>query len=253
MKKIFIVAAILFLIQGVAFAKKSKPVEIPLEDRVKVAVEVTDRTSFHELDTAKILQGMISEQLIDKKIFNVVGYDSDENFSELKSLGEKKSASDVGELLYFNPAEISYGAGTDGDLEQEKFSGVDYVVKCQILALGVTSKTGDALGIDPGFGIGIGSHRHFGIGIFSPIGISVRKNYYCAAVNLQFIKVDTNVVLWQKNLVGQARRHKKPSKHYDDASDEAYLKSLKDATEIIVERVENYSTKFLLKVEEKKS
>ena len=92
------------MIQGVAFAKKSKPVEIPLEDRVKVAVEVTDRTSFHELDTAKILQGMISEQLIDKKIFNVVGYDSDENFSELKSLGEKKSASDVGELLYFNPA-----------------------------------------------------------------------------------------------------------------------------------------------------
>ena len=252
-KKILIFClAFIFIFQCAASAKKKEVKEIPLEDRVKISVEVADKTSFQELDTAEILRGMIEEQLFAKKIFNII---SDEEittkYSDLKTLGEKKSASDVGELLYFNPAEVTYGAGTDGDLIQENYleRGIDYVVKCQILALGVTSKSSDLIGFDPGFGIGIGSHRHshFGIGIYTPIGIKTKQTVYCTAVNVQFIKVDTNVVLWQRNLIGQAIRHKKPKKGYDDASDEAYLKSIKNAAEIITERVEKYSTNFLIK------
>lgn len=249
MKKFFttLIAAIFLLANFSAVHAKKKEIEISPEDRVKISVEVEDKTSFKELDTAEILRGIISEQLADKKIFNVI---SDEEitgkYSAMKSLGEKQSASDVGELLYFNPAEISYGAGTDSDLETEKYN-CDYLVKCQILALGTTAKAGEVFGANPGFGIGIGSrHSHFGFGIYSPIGISTKQMIYCTAVNVQFIKVDTNVVLWQRNLIGQAIRHKKPSKGYDDRSDEAYLKSLKNASETIVERVERYSESFLI-------
>ena len=250
-KKIFLLClAILFLLTNESFAKKNQPVEIPLEDRVKIFVEVEDKTSFQELDTAEIFGGIISEQLLDKKIFNVIAYDSAKNFSDLKTLGEKRSAADVGELLYFNPAEISYGAGTDSDLVQENYFGIDYVLKCQILALGTTTRAGDIFGFDPGFGVGVGRHSHFGVGIYSPIGITTKRTVYCIAVNMQFIKVDTNVVLWQRNLIGQAIRHKKPSKGYDDANDEAYLKAMKDAAKTITERVEKYSRNFLLKTAE---
>ena len=259
LKKIFTAGlVILFLCANFSAvsAKKKKEIEIAPEDRVKISVEVEDKTSFKELDTAEILRGIIEEQLADKKIFNVI---SDEEITgkylAMKSLGEKQSASDVGELLYFNPVEVTYGAGTDSDLEQEKYS-CDYLVKCQILALGTTAKAGEVFGGYPGFGIGIGSHHHFGFGIYSPIGISTKQMLYCTAVNVQFIKVDTNVVLWQRNLIGQAIRHKKPSKGYDDRNDEAYLKSLKNASEIILERVERYSTNFLIpkseEVEQKK-
>jgi len=261
LKKIFTAGlVILFLCANFSAvsAKKKKEIEIAPEDRVKISVEVEDKTSFKELDTAEILRGIIQEQLADKKIFNVI---SDEEITgkylAMKSLGKKQSASDVGELLYFNPAEISYGAGTDSDLDKEKYS-CDYLVKCQILALGTTAKVTDVFGTYPGFGIGIGSHRHshFGFGIYSPIGISTKQMLYCTAVNVQFIKVDTNVVLWQRNLIGQAIRHKKPSKGYDDRNDEAYLKSLKNASEIILERVERYSENFLIpkseEVEKKK-
>ena len=248
-KKIFVLSlSILFLLTNFALAKKKNPApEISPEDRVKIAVEVSDKTTFQELDTAEILRGIICEQLADKKIFNLVGYEVPaEKFSDLKTLGEKKSASDVGELLYFNPAELTYGAGVDANLVQENYSGVDYLVKCQIVSLGTASKESDLIGFDPGFGVGIGRHSRFGFGMFGALGLKTKKIIYCTAMNVQFIKIDTNVVLWQRNLVGQAIRHKKPSKGFDDASDEAYLKSLKDAADFISKRVENYSTNFLI-------
>ena len=242
--------AILFLSGNFVFAKKKDPEpELADADKVKIFVEVEDKTTFRELDTAEILRGIISEQLAEKNIFNLIDYSvPEEKFSDLKTLGEKQSASDIGELLYFNPAELSYGAGDDADLIQEKYlsRGIDYVLKCQILALGTTTRVGEIF--NPGFGIGIGSHRRsrFGFGIYTPLPIQTKNVYYCAAMNVQFIKVDTNIVLWQRNLIGQAIRHKKPSKGFDNASDEAYLKSLKDASKIVSERVFNYSKKFLI-------
>ena len=246
---------ILFLLTNFAFAKKKNPEpELPLADRVKISVEVEDKTTFKELDTPEILRGMIYEQLDDKKIFNFIDYEIPaEKFSDKKTLGEKKSASDVGELLYFNPAEVTYGAGGDADLIQENYlsRGIDYLVKCQILALGTTTRASEIF--TPSFGVEIGSHHHshFGIGIYNGLGIKTKQMVYCVAVNVQFIKVDTNVVLWQRNLVGQAIRHKKPSKNFDDSSDEAYLKSIKDAAKIISTRVGDYSKNFLIPKPEK--
>ena len=159
-KKIFVLSlVIVFIFQGATLAKKKDKIpNLSPEDRVKIFVEVEDKTTFRELDTAEILRGIISEQLVEKKIFNVIGDEEiTGKFSTMKSLGEKKSAADVGDLLYFNPAELSYGV-TDGDLIQEKYlsRGIEYVIKCQILAIGTTTKASDLVAFDPGFGIGIG-------------------------------------------------------------------------------------------------
>ena len=80
----------------------------------------------------------------------------------------------------------------------------------------------------------------------------MKRTTYCTAVNVKFIKVDTDVVLFQKNIVGQAFRHHKPRRGYDDATDEAYLESIGSAAENISDSVEKYAKKFLIKHDEKK-
>lgn len=246
-KKIFALCMMLILIlQGVAAAKEKKSAEIPIEERIKIYVEVADLTSFLELGTDKFLHSAIIEELAKKNIFNILPEKNyDEKFSDVKSLGEKQSASDVGEILIFNPAENNY------EFYKSFYEnlGVNYVIQCKIIGIGTTRKNFDSFGI--GSGIGIGRHRHFGIGIFSPIGISMKRTAYCTAVNVKFIKVDTNVVLWQKNIVGQAFKHHKPKKGYDDATDEAYLESIGTAAKDISGNVEKYAKKFLFKREEK--
>ena len=48
----------------IAFAKKNPVPEIPLEDRIKIEVEVIDKTSFRELDTVEILRGVLQEKIL---------------------------------------------------------------------------------------------------------------------------------------------------------------------------------------------
>ena len=243
MKKIFtLTLAVLFLMQGIAFAKKNPVPEIPLEDRIKIEVEVIDKTSFRELDTVEILRGVLQEKIFATNIFNVITEgEITTEFTDLKSLGEKTSSADVGELLYFNPAEVADSADMNANLTQEHYSA-DYLLRCQILGLGTTSKAQQLFG--DSIGIGIGRSSHFGIGIFN--GIGRNRTVYCVAVNVQLINVESNLVLWQRNFVGQNPKHRKPSKGYDDAFDEAYLKSIKKAAEQITERLQTYATKFLI-------
>lgn len=242
-KKIFAFClTAIFILQGAALAKEKKSAEIPLEERIKISVEVEDLTSFQELDTKIFLRLAIVEELAKKNIFNILPEEFFyEKFSSIKSLGEKQSASDVGEILIFNPAE----SNSEFDKNFYEEVGANYLIQCKIIGIGTTKKNFDSFGI--GSGIGIGRHRHFGIGIFSPIGISMKRTAYCTAVNVKFIKVDTGVVIWQKNIFGQAFRHHKPRKGYDDATDEAYFESIGSAAENISGSVEKYAKKFLLK------
>ena len=64
---------------------------------------------------------------------------------------------------------------------------------------------------------------------------------------MELIKVDGALNIWKRNALGQSSKHRKPSKGYDDASDEAYLKSLNKTADIIVEKVASYSGRFLIK------
>ena len=262
-KKIFLICFIfIFALQTSALAKDKKQTvnEIPEDKRIKIAVEVFDRTDFQDLDTSKILYSLILEKLDDTKIFSITDTRKifgEETFgdgkikpSEVKTLGKKKSDSDVGEMLLFNPTAEKNKSYSTEEINQNFYEnlGVDYVLKCNILGLGIIHNEINS-GITPGFGIGIGSrhHSYFDFGIFSSIGTSIKRNSYGVAANMELIKVDGALNIWKRNALGQSSKHRKPSKGYDDASDEAYLKSLNKTADIIVEKVASYSGRFLIK------
>lgn len=245
-RKIFLLSLTLILFCQVALAK-DKAEEIPIENRVKIFVEVSDITNFVELETDLRLQSILIKNLAAQNIFNVINTD-EKNFDSM-TLGEKKSMSDVGELLIFTPP-ADEPFDEDAQIKYKNL-GVDYVLRCKILGLGVEQIIeGSGSRQSIGIGIDIGRHRHsgFGIGIGTgfPVGGSSKKTFYCAVVQVQFVKASTGTTLWRQNVIGQVKLKKDPSKGYDDASDEAYLKSLQEATKNIVKRVTDYSKKFLV-------
>ncbi|MBQ9487844.1 MAG: hypothetical protein IJU91_08625 [Selenomonadaceae bacterium] len=254
LRKIFTaLLLILILFCTVNVSAKDKAVEIPIEQRLKIFVDVADVTNFVELETNLRLREMLIEKLRAEKIFNVIDSENvlSENIFDAKTLGDKKSMADVGELFIFAPpADMPF---TEDEKNFYESHGVKYVVKCTILGLGaeqIVQSYNDRPRI--GIGIGTGSHRHSGWGIgigadFDVGGGSRKRNVYCAALQVQFINAETGVTLWRYNLTGQAELKKKPSKGYDDAHDEAYLKALQDVTKNIVKRVTDYSQKFLVK------
>ena len=259
LKKIFALCLALIFIFAVGEAKsKDKVPEIPENERITIAVEAEDKTSFDYLGTDKYLCGMIAEMLDETKIFKVLDAETGEpvifgaeKISETKSLGERKSGADVGELLYITPATKDEKPDNHSDVDTTAYKsrGIDYLIRCEILGIGMVKKEMNT-GLAGGIGIGIGSHRRhgwgFGIGTVISDSYLMRRNFYCTAVNVKFISVDTGIILWQKNLSGEAAKHRKPSKGYDDAFDEAYLKSINSAALKISKQVTEYSTKYFL-------
>lgn len=253
-RKTFLIFLALIFIFQVASAK-DKTVALPLEERVKIFVDVSDVTNFVELDTSSRLRGMLTEKFTAENIFNVIDengvtYDPinySENIFDAKNLGEQKFLADVGELLIFTPP-ADEPFTDDEKIFYEKL-GVEYIVRCKILGLGVEQQV-ESYGPNIGVGIGIGTHRHsrFGIGVGTGIPISGtrKRNVYNAVIQLQFVNAKTGFTLWRSNFIGQAVKHSKPSKGYDDATDEAYLKALQDVTKNIVKRVTNHAQNFLL-------
>ena len=230
-KKIFVILmAVILLIPCVTFAKKNT-YEIPMSERLKIAVEVTDATNFSELNTAEILRDKIIFQLDERKIFNILNPTAENFLAEIKTL-ENKGASDVGDLVNFPTKNLEI------DKDKYKNLGAEFVIYCEILGVGFDTETDSNFGFGNGIGVGIGNG---GIGI--GVSDSTLRKIYCAAVNMQIIEVESGAVVSRQNLVGQAFKHHKPRKGYDDASDEAYLKSLDAAAETITKRVVTFAAK----------
>lgn len=236
-KKFFaVLIAAIMLFQCAAFAKK-KSVELPKSKYINIAVEVTDATNFTELQTREILADMLIEQLHEQKLFNIVGVGNG-TLANIKKL-ENKGASDVGDIVIFNTKNLAF------DKMLYKDMGAQYVIRCEILGLGTTVENDDDFGFGNGIGIGVGGGGDFGVGVFGGVSPALRT-FYCTAVNMQLVEVESGVVITRKNFVGKAVKRKKPKKGYDDASDEAYLKSLNDAAKIITKRVSTYTEKNIL-------
>lgn len=251
-RKIFLIGLALMFIFQVASAK-DKNLTLPIEERIKIFVDVADITNFVELDTSSRLRQMLTEKFTEQNIFNVIDEDGvtydatkyDEKIFDAKSLGDKKTLADVGELIIFSPPSDE---NFDDDRNFYESLGVEYIVRCQILGLGVEQQI-ENNGSNIGIGIGIGASRHsrFGIGLGTdiPIGGTRKRNVYNVTVQLQLVNAKTGTTLWRSNFIGQAVKHNKPSKGYDDANDEAYLKALQDLTTNIVKRVSNHAQNFL--------
>lgn len=229
--------AVLLAVHGAALARKKVP-EIPEAERVRIAIEVVDATNFSELYTAEILRDVLINQLDAKKIVRVVNANGG-GLADLKSLGDKKGASDVGDLVIFAPEKnIDARADYHGGL------GARYVLHCEVIGLGIVKAEPDTFDVTPGIGVGLESDSSLGVGIGIFGGAaSTLRNFYSTAVSVSLVDLESGGVVLRKNLTGRTIKRSKPSRGYDDASDEAYLKSIRKAGELITKSVDDFALK----------
>lgn len=266
-KKFFLLCmAILLLMQGSALAKKDSG--LPEEERIKVAVEIMDNSRHADFGTAQNLEQFLNEKLVEKNFVTVVNNKQSEEglILDEDTLAEKNfSAENIGELLIFDAVELPHTSTAPENFNQVDYKnlGVDYVVRCKVLALGITKVKDDNLDILTsvvGTGLsyaGSGSNRraktlqHIGDGI-STLGFITmlditQRTALNTVVNMQFINVNTGEVAWEKNFVGQAIKHHNPRKGYDDVWTQAYMESIENAAKLISKRVNKYVDKVLIK------
>lgn len=257
-KKIFLIClALLLSVQAASSAKG-----LAEEERIKVAVEISDSSRHNkDLNTAQVLETFLNNELPKKDLLKVVG---------AKDTGGEFDASTVanlGELLIFDAVELPAPSETPEDFNQAFYEscGANYVIRCEVLALGLTKvedKTiamisGATGGIISLIGSGNGSRdktlRRVGMGIGLGGFIVTDRTALNTVVNIQFIDVAASKVLWQENFIGQAVKHHKPSKDYPDAWTRAYNESIEDAARRIGKRVNKYVDKVIIKGKSDKS
>ena len=268
-KKIFLLClAVLLGFQGAASAKKNEG--LPEEERIKIAVEVIDETRHKELGTAQNLEMFLNEYLVEKNLVNIIDtkiFDEekpseDDLILDEEVTAEKKSpAENIGELLIFDAVELPQPSAAPEDFNQTFYKnfGADYVVRCEVLALGIT-KVSDkvfdtVINVTSGglsiAGMGSGSRADtldkIGTGIGLLGVIDMKRIALNAVVNMKFINVATGEILWEKNFLGQALKHRKPGKNYDDVWTQAYMESVEAAAKLISKRVNKYVDKVIIK------
>lgn len=275
MRKIFLIClAILFGVQGAAFAKSKG---LPEEERINIAVEIKDTSRHKELDTAQNLDIFLGNKLVEKNLINVVdstivgetnapfddGLIRDEDVTAEKNV----SAENIGELLVFDAVELPAPSTTPEDFDADAYrdKGAAYVIRCEVLALGAT-KVEDktlatifsALGTATAFA-GSGNKnrdktlRRIGLGIGLGGFIETKRTALNTVVNMQFISVETGQILWQEHFTGQGLKPHKPDKEFDDAWTQAYVESVEDSAKRIAKRVNKYVDKVIIKGKSDKS
>ena len=267
MKKFLLIClAILLSIQGAAAAKENS--DTSQNKRVNIAIEVTDTSRHSDLDTAKNLENFLTERIVKKNLINVIETSAGERNSEdglildEETTAEKKSSvANLGELLVFDAVELPVPSDTPENFDQTLYKnfGADYVVRCEVLALGLTKVEDKTLGTIIGaagsitslVGSGSGSRNKTLRRIGSAVGmggfIQTKRTAVATVVNMQFISVETGQILWQRHFTGQGIKHHKPSRGYDDAWTQAYMESVDKAAKLISQRVNKYVDKVIIK------
>ena len=269
LKKFFALClAMLLVMQGAASAKKNKG--LPEEERIQIAIEVTDGTRHKELGTAQNLEIFLNDKLVEKNLVSVIDTKifDEEKVSESDLIldeevpAEKNSpAQNIGELLVFDAVELPQPGIVPEDFNQTFYKnfGADYVVRCEVLALGATKVEDKTLstilgatgGITSLIGSGSGKHdktlRRIGAGIGFGGFIQTQRTALNTVVNMKFISVETGEIVWEQNFTGLAVKHHKPGKNYDDAWTQAYMESVEDAAKKISKRVNKYVDKVIIK------
>lgn len=263
-KKFFLMClAILLAIHGAAAAKKA---EIPEADRVKVAIEVVDGTRHKEFNTAAMLEDYLATRLAEKNLVNIV----DREISDGIRDGQTSGAENLGELLIFDALELPTTEEAPADFNRQQYQnlGASYVVRCEVLALGL-SKVEDARitiassVIGSGFSIagsGNGGRdktlRRIGTGISLLSMLSgldaTKRTAINTVVTMQFIDVATGKVLWQENFLGQSIKHHSGGKNFDNPWARALHESVEDSAKSISKRVNKYVNNVLINGESDK-
>ena len=257
-KKIFLLClAILLVFHGAASAKKA---EIPEENRIKIAVEIVDNTRHKEFNTATLFENYLSTRLVEKKLVNVVGNKfSDGTIPNAKAEG----VGNLGELLVFDAVELPTTAEIPADFDRQKYQnlGANYVVRCEVLALGLTKVDDETISMISsivGGGLALaGSGNKSSDKTLRRIGSTVgllglggafltKRTALNTVVTMQFIDVNTGTVLWQENFVGQGVKHHSGGKKFYDPWTRALHESVDNSAKNISKRVNKYVDKVLI-------
>lgn len=275
-KKIFLLC--LMLIIGLHVTAFAKDKGLPEEERIKVAVEITNGSRYKELPTAHMLRLYLNDALSAKNLLNVVDSssygDADNQLPDGMVLDEDRPvdatppAANIGELLVFEAIEVPRPAQSLDSFDPTPYqqSGAKYVVRCEVLGLGVTKVEDKTIGtitriIGSGLNFGGGSgssHRDkvlrnvgtaIGLGGF----IETKRTALNTVVKMQFINAETGEILWQQNFIGQAIKHHSPAKIYSDPWTQAYTESVEDSAKRIAKRVNKYVDRVIIKGKSDKS
>ena len=275
MKRICLIClAILLGVQGAAFAKSKG---LPEEERIKVAVEIKDTSRHKDLDSAQNLEIFLANKLVEKNLINVVdskvvgesnaAFDDELIRDEDVTADKNISAANIGELLVFDAVELPAPSETPENFDADTYRdmGAAYVIRCEVLALGATkvddptlSTIFSAVGAATAFA-GSGNKnrdktlRRIGTGIALGGFIETKRTALNTVVNMQFISVETGQILWQEHFTGQAVKHHKPDKEFDDVWTQAFVESVEDSAKRIAKRVNKYVDKVIVKGESDKS
>ena len=259
MRKIFLMClAILLCLHGTTFAKEKG---LPEGERINIAIEITDSSRHQELGTAGNLENFLSNKLVEKNFVNVLKPAEEMILDGEVVTEEKPPIENIGELLVFDAVELPAPSETPENFDQTFYQnlGAAYVIRCEVLALGLTKvedKTISTIfsavgGITSLIGSGSGSRnktlRRVGTGIGLGSFIQTERTALASVVNMQFISVETGQILWQENFMGLGIKHKKPRKGYDDAWTQAYMDSVESSAEKISKRVNKYVDKVIIK------
>lgn len=263
-KKIFLICLTILLCVQAATEARS----LAEEERIKVAVAVSDASRHNKaLNTAQRLEIFLSNELVKKGLLTVVGTKDTGEPVEDATTAKTSDVANFGELLVFDAVELPAASETPEDFDQAFYEscGASYVVRCEVLALGLTKVEDKTISMISGatgtvvslIGSGDGSRsktlRRVGAGIGFGGFIVTDRTALNTVVNIQFIDVTTSKVLWQENFIGQAVKHHSPGKNYPDAWTRAYNESVEDAARRIGKRVNKYVDKVIIKGKSDKS
>ena len=268
MKKFFLIClAILLGVQGMASAKENEG--LPETERIKIAVEVTSSSRYKELPTTSLLEDFLLEKLVEK---NLISVSEPQRDSQPFDTNEKNfSVENIGELLIFDAIELPRTSTVPENFDADAYRelGAAYVIRCEVLGLGITKVDDNTISIITsiiGGGLSFAGNsnsnrdktlRRVGTGIdmIGLIGMTdaTKRTALNTVVNMQFISVETGEILWQENFTGQAIKHHKPNKNFDDAWTQAYTESVADSAKLIAKRVNKYVDKVIIKGKSDKS
>ncbi len=251
MRKIILIClAVMLSLQSAALAKEAA-------EPVKVAVELEDGSRHKELGTAQLLERLLNAELGKKNIVDV---------TESRVTGEpfeatEKSAADLGTLLVFDAVELPSESEPPANFDNDFYaaSGASYVIRCEVIALGLTKVEDNTLStISTIVGTGLEfadkeSVQYVGTGIGMLGYIQTKRTALNTVVNMQFIDTATGKVVWQEHFIGQAVKHHKGGKNYPDAWTRAFNDSVEDTARRIAKRVNKYVDKVVVKGKSDKS
>lgn len=265
-RKIFFMCLMLLLcVQGAAAAEDAQR---PEAERIKVAVEITNSSRYKELPTAHHLENFLGDKLTEKNLLNVVDMQvADESVAIDRAADTPSPAENIGELLIFEAVELPSNNEPAANFNPDVYKalGADYVVRCEVLGLGVTKVDDKTIGtvmkvIGSGMSFAGNSSSErdktlrrvgtvLGLGGF----IDIKRTALNTVVNMKFISVETGAVLWQANFVGQAIKHHAPREGYVNAWEQAYVESVEDSAKLIAKRVNKYVDRVIIKGKSDKS